>query len=104
MKLAAHSLSQKLILLDDNAIDDIYGKIHGAKMDSSGWMLPTNSRPDNISFAVGDHYFTISGEDLKFAPSNNGMSFGAIQSRGQNKQDIFGDVSTAAWIVQRVVG
>lgn len=61
-------------------------------MDNTGWLLPTSSRPDNVSFAVGQSFFTISGEDLKFADAGKGMSFGAIQSRGQNKQDIFGDV------------
>lgn len=85
-----------LILLDDAALDEIYNRVKGAKMDRSGWILPTASRPENISFAVGKNFYTISGEDLKFADAGNGMSFGSIQSRGQNKQDIFGDVSAAA--------
>ena len=62
-------------------------------MDRTGWILPAASRPSNISFAVGKTFYTISGEDLKFADAGHGMSFGAIQSRGQNKQDIFGDVN-----------
>ncbi|KAF8322271.1 acid protease [Clavulina sp. PMI_390] len=81
-----------LILLDDNAVDEIYGRIKGARMDRSGWILPKNSKPPNMAFAVGRNFYTISGEDLKFADAGKGMSFGSIQSRGQNKQDIFGDV------------
>lgn len=46
-----------------------------------------------MAFAVGENFYTISGEDLKFADAGHGMSFGSIQSRGHNKQDIFGDVS-----------
>jgi hypothetical protein len=85
-----------LILLSDQAVQDIYNTISGAKLDNSagGYVLPTDSTPPNISFAVGtaDNIFTIAGEDLKFADAGNGMSFGAIQSRGQNPQDILGDV------------
>lgn len=79
-------------MLDDATLDEVYGKIKGAKMDRSGWILPTAARPQNMSFAVGTKFYTISGEDLKFADAGNGMSFGSIQSRGHNKQDIFGDV------------
>jgi len=86
-------LDSQLILLDDAALDEIYGVIRGARMDRTGWILPTSSRPTNISFAVGRTFYMISGEDLKFADAGRGMSFGAIQSRGQNKQDIFGDVN-----------
>lgn len=85
----------QLILLDDAALDEIYGRVRGAKMDHSGWILPTKSRPANMQFAVGNTFYTISGEDLKFADAGNGMSFGSIQSRGTNKQDIFGDVSAS---------
>ena len=57
-------------------------------------MFPTSaasSIPD-IGFAVGDNLFTIPGADLAFADVGNNMSFGSIQSRGQNPQDILGDV------------
>jgi hypothetical protein len=83
----------QLILLDDASLDEIYGRVRGARVDRTGWILPTASRPANMSFVVGNRFYTISGEDLKFADAGNGMSFGAIQSRGQNKQDIFGDVN-----------
>jgi len=90
---SSQSLDSQLILLDDAALDEIYGSVRGARMDRTGWILPTSSRPTSISFAVGRTFYKISGEDLKFADAGNGMSFGAIQSRGQNKQDIFGDVN-----------
>lgn len=73
-------------------MDEIYGRIPGAKLGHSGWTLPKTSRPEAVSFAVGATYFSISGEDIKFADAEQGRSFGAIQSRGQNKQDILGDV------------
>lgn len=79
-------------MLDDSTLEQIYKPIKGAKMDSSGWVLPTASKPQSMAFAVGENFYTISGEDLKFADAGKGMSFGSIQSRGNNKQDIFGDV------------
>lgn len=82
----------KLILLDDAALDAIYRSVPGARIDHSGWILPTKSRPSDISFSVAGKFFAISGEDLKFADAGGGMSFGSIQSRGQNRQDILGDV------------
>ncbi len=63
-------------------------------MDHSGWTLPSNANCPDIAFSVGGKFFAISGEDLKFADAGNGMSFGAIQSRGSNRQDILGDVSS----------
>jgi len=85
-----------LLLLSDAACSLIYRQISGAKMDASagGWVLPTNSTPPNLSFGVGTDglEYGISGEDIKFADAGNGMSFGAVQSRGGNPQDILGDV------------
>lgn len=40
--------------------------------------------------------YTIPGADLAFADAGNGMSFGSVQSRGQNPQDILGDVSNSS--------
>ncbi|KZO99775.1 acid protease [Calocera viscosa TUFC12733] len=85
-----------LLLLSDTACALIYRSIPGAKMDAQagGWVLPTNSTPPNLSFGVGNAglEFGIPGEDLKFADAGNGMSFGSVQSRGGNTQDILGDV------------
>ncbi|KAF8314874.1 aspartic peptidase domain-containing protein [Cantharellus anzutake] len=95
-----------LILLEDSVLDDIYGQIRGARTDRSGWVLPSNAHCPDVSFSIGGNFFSISGEDLKFADSGNGMSFGAIQSRGSNRQDILGDVSVIVkylvWILPKV--
>lgn len=40
--------------------------------------------------------YTIPGADLAFSDAGNGMSFGSVQSRGQNPQDILGDVSRSS--------
>ncbi|KAF9507356.1 hypothetical protein BS47DRAFT_1422053 [Hydnum rufescens UP504] len=77
---------------NDAALDAIYRPIPGARIDHSGWIVPTKSRPPDISFSVAGVFFAIAGEDLKFADAGGGMSFGSIQSRGQNRQDILGDV------------
>ncbi|EJU04172.1 acid protease [Dacryopinax primogenitus] len=84
-----------LILIDDQAVQRIYSQIRGATLDhqEGGYILPSDSQPPEIYFACGDRYFGISGQDLMFAPCNRkGYSFGPIQSRGSNKQDILGDV------------
>jgi len=85
-----------LILLDDASVSAIYSSISGANLDSTqgGYIFPTSaaaSLPD-LSFAVGEYMYTIPGADLAFADAGNGMSFGSVQSRGQNPQDILGDV------------
>ncbi|KAF8318941.1 aspartic peptidase domain-containing protein [Cantharellus anzutake] len=84
-----------LILLDDAACSAIYGSVSGATLNHSlgGWALPTDATlPATISFAVGSLQYSIPGGDLIFADAGNGFSFGSIQSRGQNPQDILGDV------------
>jgi hypothetical protein len=45
---------------------------------------------------VNGVFYSIPGTDLFFADAGNNMSFGSIQSRGQNPQDILGDVSGSA--------
>jgi len=84
-----------LVLLDDVACKAIYSTIPGSKLDNAqgGWVFPTNfaSLPD-ISLSVAGTFYTIPGEDLAFSEADNGTSLGSIQSRGQNPQDIFGDV------------
>lgn len=84
----------QLILLDDATVSAIYASIPSSKLDTSagGWLLPTTSTPAALEFAVAGTYYSISGEDLKFADAGNGMSFGAVQSKGDIGQDILGDV------------
>jgi len=85
-----------LILLDDAACSAIYGSISGATHGNSqgGWTLPSNATdlPSTISFAVGNYMYSIPGIDLLFADAGDGRAYGSIQSRGQNSQDILGDV------------
>ncbi|KAF8315723.1 acid protease [Clavulina sp. PMI_390] len=86
-----------LILVDDATCKAIYGSIKGAKLDNSqgGWVIPNTvdaSTLPEIGFAVEGTTYTIPGSDLIFADSGNGTSFGSVQSRGQNPQDILGDV------------
>ncbi|KAG8690536.1 hypothetical protein FRC11_010903 [Ceratobasidium sp. 423] len=83
-----------LILMDDKTIEHLYSQIPGAKLDHAlgGYVFPTNAQIPELSFSVGKWLFTIPSEDLAFSDAGNGMSYGAIQSRGQNKQDILGDV------------
>ena len=44
-----------------------------------------------IQFAVGSELFTVQKEDLLFAEVTSGVTYGGIQSRGNQTFDIFGD-------------
>jgi hypothetical protein len=44
-----------------------------------------------VTFAIGDHPFTVHKEDLAFADAGHGLVFGGIQSRGSMTFNIFGD-------------
>ncbi|CAE6482885.1 unnamed protein product [Rhizoctonia solani] len=92
--LGAQDTGTTLILMDDETIKHLYSQIPGAKLDRSigGYVFPTDARVPKLAFCVGRWLFTIPSEDLAFSDAGNGMSYGAIQSRGQNKQDILGDV------------
>ena len=84
-----------LILVHDTFVHLIYSSIPGAHLDTDygGYVFPTNTRIPPLSFCVGDYLFTIPGSDLAFSGAGDGMSFGAVQSRGDNPQDILGCVS-----------
>ncbi|KZT39402.1 acid protease [Sistotremastrum suecicum HHB10207 ss-3] len=83
-----------LVLLHDTFVHLIYSAIPGAYLDSDqgGYIFPTNTKIPPLSFCVGDYLFTIPGKDLAFSEAGKGYSFGAVQSRGGNPQDILGDV------------
>ncbi|KZO98819.1 acid protease [Calocera viscosa TUFC12733] len=84
-----------LILIDDAMVHQLYSQIRGATLshEDGGYILPSDSQPPDVYFACGNRYFGIPGSDLMFAPcGRKGYKFGAIQSRGGNKQDILGDV------------
>jgi hypothetical protein len=92
-----------LILLHDTFAHLIYAAIPGAYLssDSGGYIFPTNTKVPPLSFCVGDYLFTIPGSDLAFSDAGKGMSFGAVQSRGGNPQDILGDVRRLFVLSQR---
>ena len=86
-----------LALIDDKTCKAIYDAIPGAKYDSSqqGYVFPSNTSVDKlpvVSFAVGGKQFPLQKEDLGFADAGDNMTYGGIQSRGDMKFDILGDV------------
>lgn len=86
-----------MILIDDAACEALYNSIPGAKLDNTqgGWVIPTSTSSSSlpsVSFSVAGTFYAIQGADLIFADVGNGTSFGSVQSRGQNPQDILGDV------------
>ncbi|EUC55791.1 aspartic peptidase [Rhizoctonia solani AG-3 Rhs1AP] len=83
-----------LVLLDDETVEKLYSKVEGATYDEEqgGYIFPTRSKIPHLAFCVGRWLFTMPGYELSFSEMGNGMSYGAVQSRGQNRQDILGDV------------
>ncbi|CAE6523642.1 unnamed protein product [Rhizoctonia solani] len=83
-----------LVLLDDETVEKLYSKIEGATYDEDqgGYIFPTKAEIPHLAFCVGRWLFTIPGYELSFSEMGNGMSYGAVQSRGQNRQDILGDI------------
>ncbi|KAG8740234.1 hypothetical protein FRC10_004574 [Ceratobasidium sp. 414] len=103
-----------LILLDDATVETLYSRVPGARLDQSqgallypplvinpptlssgcagGYIFPANAQLPSLAFCVGYWLFTVPSGDLAFSDAGNGMSYGAVQSRGQNPQDILGDV------------
>ncbi|TID22918.1 putative aspartic endopeptidase protein [Venturia nashicola] len=85
-----------LALVDDTLCKAIYAAIPGAKYDeqNQGWTFPSNTKAANlpvVQFAVGDKLFTVQKEDLLFAETEPGTTYGGIQSRGDQTFDILGD-------------
>ncbi|QRV95881.1 aspartyl protease [Ceratobasidium sp. AG-Ba] len=83
-----------LILLDDDTVERLYSKVPGSRLDEDygGYIFPTDAKLPAIAFCVGHWLFTVPSEELIFSGAGNGMSYGAVQSKGQNPQDILGDV------------
>ncbi|KZS88089.1 acid protease [Sistotremastrum niveocremeum HHB9708] len=83
-----------LCLVDDNTVQSIYSQIEGAQLDNSqgGYVYPSDAQIPVVQFAVGDNLFTVDPADFAFSDAGNGMTFGGIQSRGDNPFDILGDV------------
>jgi hypothetical protein len=86
-----------LMLCSDTFVAAVYQAIPGAKYDSQsqGYVFPASTTADQlpeVTVAVGDVQYTIQKEDLSFASAGNDMVYGGIQSRGDMKFDILGDV------------
>ncbi|KII84530.1 hypothetical protein PLICRDRAFT_179353 [Plicaturopsis crispa FD-325 SS-3] len=83
-----------LLLLEDAAVEAIYKQIKGAKLSNTagGWVVPAGAAVGDLGVEVGGVTYTIPGEDIKFADNGDGTFYGSVQSRGNNPQDIWGDV------------
>ncbi|KAF8577518.1 acid protease [Ramaria rubella] len=83
-----------LALVSDDTANAIYGAIPGAQMNQQqgGWVYPSDAQVPTVSFAVGDNLYTVNPSDFAFGDAGSGMTFGGIQSRGNNPFDILGDV------------
>ncbi|RPD67480.1 acid protease [Lentinus tigrinus ALCF2SS1-7] len=83
-----------LLLVSDDVVDELYGAIEGAQFDNEqgGYKFPSSATLPDVSFAVGDKLYKVSGQDLAFADAGDGFVFGGIQSRGNLDFDIFGDI------------
>jgi hypothetical protein len=85
-----------LALVDDATCKLIYAAIPGGCYNSTVGAyvfpasVPTESLPV-VTFAFGDHPFTVHKKDLAFADAGQGLVFGGIQSRGAMTFHIFGD-------------
>jgi len=83
-----------LALVSDQIANAIYQAIPGATLDQQqgGWIYPSGAQIPSVSFAVGDTLYAVNPSDFAFGDAGNGMTFGGIQSRGNNPFDILGDV------------
>ncbi|KAF8484353.1 aspartic peptidase domain-containing protein [Gautieria morchelliformis] len=83
-----------LALVSDATARAIYAAIPGATLDAAqgGWVYPSDAQVPTVSFAVGNALYTVNPDDFAFGDAGNGMTFGGIQSRGNNPFDILGDV------------
>ena len=87
-----------LMLIDDVTLLAIYSQIPGASYDltQQGYVLPCTPQsgaPDGIYFQIGGVYYALpySYAGMVYQPIGNGMCYGAIQSRGTETLDIYGD-------------
>ncbi|CAK7269840.1 hypothetical protein SEPCBS57363_003804 [Sporothrix epigloea] len=86
-----------LCILSDKACKALYAAIPGAKYDETqqGWVIPATVTLDqlpSVKIAVGDNDFELQPEDLVYGEPEDGVWFGAVQSRGDLGLDILGDV------------
>lgn len=82
-----------LMLIDDATLLTIYSQIPGASFNQSvgGYTLPCSTTSPDTFYMIGEQFYGIPGRSLPFAPLDNGICFGGIQSRGSFPMDIYGD-------------
>ncbi|QDS67826.1 hypothetical protein FKW77_007264 [Venturia effusa] len=87
-----------LALVPDTVCETIYSTIPGAYYDTlnQGYVFPSNTKEEDlplVGFAVGTQgkVFTCGKEDLLFAETKPGFTYGGIQSCGDLPFDILGD-------------
>lgn len=83
-----------LCLVHDDLVEAIYHHIQGAKYSNhrGGWIYPNHAKIPEISFAIGQTMYRLNEVDLAYSDAGEGFTFGGVQSRGDLKYDIFGDV------------
>lgn len=86
-----------LCLVSDSLCEQIYASIPGATKSTSqqGWIFPTPDDPatlPKVALSVGDALFQIKPADFAFQVLEDGMTYGGIQSRGNQEYDILGCV------------
>ncbi|KAF9819477.1 hypothetical protein IEO21_02085 [Rhodonia placenta] len=83
-----------LCLVHDDVVEEIYRNIQGARYSNSrgGWIYPNTAKIPELYLAIGQTFYRLNEVDFAYSDAGDGHSFGGIQSRGNLKYDIFGDV------------
>ncbi|KZT06492.1 acid protease [Laetiporus sulphureus 93-53] len=83
-----------LCLVHDDVVERIYHSIDGAQYSNhrGGWIYPNHARLPEIYFAIGHTMYRLNEVDFGYSDAGQGYTFGGIQSRGDLRYDIFGDV------------
>ncbi|KAL2162605.1 hypothetical protein VTH06DRAFT_6441 [Thermothelomyces fergusii] len=84
-----------LVLVSDQVCEALYAHIPGAEYSEEyqGWTIPRETEVDKLPqfrIAIGDKEFIIQKGDLIFAPTDKGVFYGSVQSRGENSFDVLG--------------
>ncbi|KAK2027575.1 eukaryotic aspartyl protease [Colletotrichum zoysiae] len=84
-----------LLLLPDSIVSAYYGKISGAKYDSSqgGYVFPCKTTPPTFTFGVGSARITIPSDYMNFEAVTSTQCYGSLQSSSDIGINIFGDIA-----------
>lgn len=83
-----------LILMSDDAVSAYYAKVRGASFssDNGGYVFPCSATLPTLSFKIGSTYATIPASLMNFGVQSGSTCYGSLQSKGDNTQNIYGDV------------